>query len=191
MKYTTEDVWKIFCCKLQPYIRKWVTDPELAKDIEQDVFLKIHEKIDTLKDNTKVHSWVLQITKNTILDNFRKQKEKFQHIEKLELEDFQQGEIFNDTKERNLKEEISSGMKTLIESLPDKYSQALLMVEYQGISQVDLAKKLKLSPSAAKSRVQRGRLMVKDRLLQCCHYEFDKYGNVVGVQPDSCLSCSH
>lgn len=191
MKHITETIWEIFCCKLQPYIRKWVSDPEIAKDIEQDVFLKIHEKIDTLKDDTKVRSWVLQITKNTIFDCFRKHKEKFENIEDIDLEDHSFPEAVTVKYERNPEEEITSGLKTLIETLPGKYAQALLLVEYQGMSQVELAKELNISPSAVKSRVQRARKMVKDRLMDCCHYEFDKYGNVIGVYPETCYCCNH
>ena len=80
MKHTTETIWNLFCCKLKPFIFKWVSDPYIAEEIEQEVFIKIHEKVDTLKDSAKVHSWVLQITKNTIFDHLRKQKMKFEII---------------------------------------------------------------------------------------------------------------
>lgn len=190
MQHTTESVWQIFCCKLQPYIRKWVSDPEIAKDIEQDVFLRIHEKIDTLKDDTKIHSWVLQITKNIIFDCFRKHKEKFRDIDKLDFSDNVEFDVFTDKNERDPENELSEGLRTLVDSLPPKYSKALVLVEFEGISQVELAKRLKLSPSAAKSRVQRGRQMVKERLINCCHYEFDIYGNVIGIRPKSCHVCN-
>jgi RNA polymerase sigma-70 factor (ECF subfamily) len=189
VKHTTETVWEIFCCKLQPFIRKWITNPEIAKDIEQDVFLKIHEKIDTLKDNTKVRSWVLQITRNTVMDYFRKNRVKFQDSEFI-FEEIDSPVTIVVKNERNLKEEITSGLRSLIESLPAKYAEALILVEYEGMSQIDLSKKLRISPSAVKSRVQRARSMVKDRLIDCCHYEFDKYGNVISAFPETCHYCT-
>jgi RNA polymerase sigma-70 factor (ECF subfamily) len=186
MALDTVDVWKIFCCKLHFYIRKWISDPEVAKDIEQEVFIKIHEKINTLKDDAKVVSWVLQITKNTVFDYLRKENifsPEDDNADHIEMDD---SEMIFKQPERNLEEELTSGVKTAIENLPFKYKQALLLVEFEGLSQVDLAKKLNISLSGAKSRVQRGRLMIKEQLLNCCNYQFDKYGSVIGVKPNSC-----
>lgn len=190
MKQTTESIWNLFCCRLKPFILKWVSDPYIAEEIIQEVFIKIHQKIDTLKDSTKVRSWVLQITRNTIFDFFRKQKIKFYNLDKIEIEDNNISDFINDENERDLSTEITSGLRSIIETLPEKYAQALLLVEYEGMSQIDLAKKLKISPSGAKSRVQRARQMIQTTLMNCCHYEFDKYGTVIGVKPKSCCCCN-
>ena len=190
MKHTTETIWNMFCCKLKPFIFKWVSDPYIADEIVQEVFIKIHEKIDSLKDNTKVHSWVLQITKNTIFDYFRNQKMKFDSLDKIEAEENFIIDSIKVENERDFQEEVSSGLRSMIESLPEKYYQALVLVEYEGLSQIDLAKKLNISPSGAKSRVQRARKMVQNILMNCCHYEFDKYGTVIGVKPKECCCCN-
>ncbi len=191
MNHTTETIWNMFCCKLKPFICKWGVDSYVADDIIQEVFLKIHKNIDTLRDDSKVHSWVLQITKNCVIDYLREHKLRFEDIERIELEDSKTPDTIRDKNERDPENEIISGLHELIGSLPEKYAKALLMVEYQGMSQIELARKLKISPSGAKSRVQRARNMVKDRLMNCCHYEFDKYGTVIGVHPISCCCCNH
>jgi RNA polymerase sigma-70 factor (ECF subfamily) len=51
-----------------------------------------------------------------------------------------------------------------------------------------LAAREEISLSGAKSRVQRGRAMVKEMLLDCCHFEFDQHGQVVdyGRKPGAC-----
>ena len=190
MKHTTETIWNLFCCKLKPFILKWVSDPYIADDIIQEVFIKIHEKIDTLKDSEKVHSWVLQITKNTIFDYFRKQKMKFDDFDEIEAEENKIIDSIKVENKRDLSEEINSGLRSMVESLPEKYCQALVLVEYEGLSQIDFAKKMKISPSGAKSRVQRARKMVQNMLMNCCHYEFDKYGTVIGVKPTACCCCN-
>jgi RNA polymerase sigma-70 factor (ECF subfamily) len=50
----------------------------------------------------------------------------------------------------------------------------------EGLSQRELADKLGISYSGAKSRVQRGREKLKNMVLQCCEVATDKYGNVLG-----------
>ncbi|MDA3893609.1 MAG: RNA polymerase sigma factor SigZ [Salinivirgaceae bacterium] len=190
MKHTTESIYELFCCKLKPFILSWVHSSELADDIQQDVFIKIHEKIETLKDDTKVKSWVLQITRNTILDYLRKQNEFSEEVhDSMLIEEPDIQELANDNRERNLEKEIYEGLVPLIESLPPKYSEAIRLVEFEGLSQMELAKKLNISPSGAKSRVQRGRKLIKDTLMNCCHYEFDKYGTVIGVHQMECCCC--
>ena len=85
---------------------------------------------------------------------------------------------------------IASGLTEMINALPEKYAQALNMVEIGGLSQVQLAKELNVSVSGAKSRVQRGRRLLKDSLLECCHYEFDRYGTIISYHSKSCCVCN-
>ena len=64
------------------------------------------------------------------------------------------------------------------------------MAELENMSQKDIAKKLNLTHSGAKSRVQRGRGMIKQILLDCCHLEFDRRGSVIGYENRK-KDCSH
>jgi len=51
---------------------------------------------------------------------------------------------------------------------------------------VELAARLGISISGAKSRVQRARQKVKDMLLTCCHYEFDRRGAILEYRQRCC-----
>ena len=79
----------------------------------------------------------------------------------------------------------------MVNSLPEKYRQALLLTEFRGLKQSEMAKELGLSLSGAKSRVQRGREMLRDALLDCCHFEFDRRGHLIDYTPriDCCRRC--
>ena len=68
--------------------------------------------------------------------------------------------------------------------------EALCLTELGGMSQKDYAKKTGISYSGAKSRVQRAKLKLKDLLMKCCHYQFDKYGTVIGIYPAGCCCCT-
>ena len=65
MKPETEAIWTAFSDQLKQFILSRTADESLADDILQDVFLKIHSRIDTLKDDTKIRGWIYQITRNT------------------------------------------------------------------------------------------------------------------------------
>ncbi|MGE5795256.1 MAG: sigma-70 family RNA polymerase sigma factor [Ignavibacteria bacterium] len=197
----TEEIWDNFCCQIKAFIHKRVSNSSFVEDIFQDVFLKIHSKIDTLKDETKIRSWVYQIAQNTIIDYYRKHKTDPVDIESLlinEQEEFEMsrnkpmadGIEISEAGEISEEEKIASGLKEIVESLPEKYAQAILLVEFEGLSQIELAKKLGISVSGAKSRVQRGRQMIKDALMRCCHFEFDKYGTIINSRPVTCCCCN-
>ena len=59
-----------------------------------------------------------------------------------------------------------------------------------GYSQREMAEELGLSYSGAKSRVQRGRVMLKQQLVDCCHFEFDQRGTIIDYTPQIQLHVS-
>jgi len=181
MDKETSKIWQMFSDKLKAFIFKRTQDIEITNDILQEVFIKIHTKIDTLKEDTKLQSWIYQITRNTINDHFR--KKGFTDKENKELiseEDEQESESM-------LK--IAQGLYEFMDNLPEKYCDALCKTEFEGLSQVDYAKETGISNSGAKSRVQRGRAMIKDMLMKCCHFQFDKYGTIIDYHPITCCCC--
>jgi RNA polymerase sigma-70 factor, ECF subfamily len=190
MDHNTESIWRACSDQLKVYIVKRMPEASLADDILQEVFIKIHENIHSIKDDTKICIWVYQIAKNTINDYYRKQKIQLSDIEVIPEEELNAIDDVESQTAENQIEQIASGLQKMINSLPEKYAQALKMVELQGLSQTQLAKELNISVSGAKSRVQRGRQMLKDALMNCCHYEFDKYGTIISYHPKSCCCCS-
>ncbi len=77
-----------------------------------------------------------------------------------------------------------------VERLPEIYREALRLTEFEGVSQVELARRLGLSVSAAKSRVQRARAMVRAEMERCCRWETDRYGTAVDAQPRRADCCA-
>jgi RNA polymerase sigma-70 factor, ECF subfamily len=181
MVMTTEQIWETFHPQLKRFILTRIPDEDNAEDILQDVFLKIHANIDTLRDQEKLQSWLYQIARNIITDYYRTHKATVGLSEALLLPE--EPEVEDDV----VKELIPS-VKAMVESLPDDYRQALLLTEYEGLTQRELAERLGLSFSGAKSRVQRAREKLRTMLLDCCHFEFDRLGKVIDYQP-RCACC--
>ncbi|MFN0200337.1 MAG: sigma factor-like helix-turn-helix DNA-binding protein, partial [Bacteroidia bacterium] len=78
------------------------------------------------------------------------------------------------------------------QKIPYKYAEALILTDIKGLSQQELADKLGISLSGAKSRVQRGREKLKEMLMECCIFEFDARGQVVNYEPkkNACETCA-
>ncbi len=71
----------------------------------------------------------------------------------------------------------------MIRSLPEGYREAVRLAEIEGLPQQEVADRLGLSLSGAKSRIQRGRVLLKDALEGCCRFEIDGRGNVMDCDP--------
>jgi len=81
----------------------------------------------------------------------------------------------------------------MIYNLPEPYRDALVLTEFEGLTQQEMAKRLGISISGAKSRVQRGREQLKRMLLERCEFEFDRLGRIIDCKPRKkgrCLECS-
>ncbi len=70
----------------------------------------------------------------------------------------------------------------MLDSLPSHYAEALRLAEIEGLTQAEVARRLGLSLPGAKSRIQRGRKMLAETLLTCCHFELDQRGGVMAFE---------
>ncbi len=175
MTVTTESAWLNFSDRLRRFIAARIptsTDPD---DVLSDVFVKVHTSIDTLEDEARLAPWLFQITRNTITDHYRRRRPDSRELTGIDvpvLQDLEQGT-----------DSITRSMRDLVDQLPPKYREAIILTEFEGLTQKELAERLGLSASGAKSRVQRARRQLRDELLACCHFEFDRRGGVIEYTP--------
>ena len=180
MNTTLEHIWHEFAAKLGQFIRARVSDPATAEDILQDVFLKIQKRLSQLQNPAKLEGWIYLIARNAIIDHYRTRKETVEVPDTLPAEpDANDGEI----------EELKASFRRMIYSLPEPYREAVVLTEFDGLTQQALAERLGISLSGAKSRVQRGKARLKEMLDECCTFEFDRRGGVVDCQPRPKKGC--
>ncbi|GHO84100.1 RNA polymerase sigma factor SigZ [Dictyobacter formicarum] len=180
---TTEEVWEAFHHPLLRFIEKRVGDTTSAEDILQEVFLKIHQQIGSLKDIKKLESWIYQITRNAIIDAYRR------HKNTMPLDTPEVLELPDALPDDDIVSELFPSIRGMVTSLPAQDRQALILTEYQGLTQKELSERLGISLSGAKSRVQRAREKLKQMLLECCHFELDRRGHVINYQ-SRCQCCT-
>ena len=180
MAASLETIYNDFHAKLYRFIAGRVPDDDIAEDILQDVYLKIHTNIAGLRDSDRLESWIYQIARNAIIDYYRRARPQDELSESLAspLDD-----------EPEAVSELALSVRGMLACLPDTYRQALELTEFQGLSQVELASRLKITVSGAKSRVQRGREKLKEAFLDCCHFEFDRLGKVMDYR-HKCDQCT-
>lgn len=179
------DIWERFSEDLGRFIHRRIANEQDAEDVLQDVFLKIHANINTLHNEEFVAPWIYRIARNTITDYYRSIKPT------VELPETIQTETDNGDDEEVISQ-LATGLNELINELPEIYRQPLVLSEIEGMKQAEVAVHLGLSHSGAKSRIQRGRAMLKQALLDCCHFEFDRRGAVIDYYPRQvcCAQCT-
>lgn len=166
------DFWQEHKTRLRGYIAKRVRESDAVDDILQDVFLKAHASLHTVKSHGSLTAWLYRIAANAIVDHYRSQKPWD------ELDD----QLAAPRAERNYAAELATCLQPLISDLPETYRSALVLSELEGLPQKEVANRLGISLSGAKSRVQRGRDKLRQRLLDCCDIEIARSG-IVGYEP--------
>ena len=177
-----EEIWNDYGNLLRGFMLSKVKNPEDAEDLLQEILIKTHKYMGSLKDPNKFKAWLFQIARNTLIDYYRKPSNTLS-IESLpELSELQEE---SPGVQEAMHRELSQCIKPFIKNLPEKYGEAVEAIDIQGTSQKDLAKELGLSHSAIKSRVQRGRQKLKELFQECCTYEVDSRGNITGYKGKS------
>ena len=178
---STEAIWEAFSTPLKQFLRKRLPDEESAEDLLQDIFLTIHTHIAQLRQREKLQSWVYQIAR-TALAAYYRNKQPVAPLEQAEG-------LTEEPPEEDMEAALAASMKGMLNCLPRADREALLLAEYHGMKQREIATRLGLSLSGAKSRVQRAREKLKQALLDCCHLEFDRRGHLIDYQP-RCHCCT-
>jgi RNA polymerase sigma-70 factor, ECF subfamily len=156
-----------------------------ADDLTQDVFLKVMRQREHVRDPRRIMGWIFSIARHEVADHFRHARPTEEFQGKHDIAPSARLEVI-DREETCLRDELASYVRSVVNQLPPQYREALLLTDYEGLSQVELAGHIGLSVSAAKSRVQRARTMAKAIIDRCCHFEVDRYGRVVDCQSRQC-----
>ena len=134
-------------------------DREDALDVCQDVFVRLVKSKDKIKDDEHLKAWLLRATVNCAKSCCNQAYRKHQiAIDSLRESDIAQNDKYN----------------TLIESvmeLPEKYSTVIHLFYYEDMKIKEIAQTLKLSQSAVKQRLVRGREKLKIILEKGDYYD--------------------
>ncbi|MHA6247002.1 RNA polymerase sigma factor SigZ [Pontibacter sp. CAU 1760] len=167
-------VFLAYEAQLRGFIRKRIQDQEEADDLLQQLYLKLYKNCEQLQEVQNLKAWLYQVTRNAIYDSFRENNRCQSLGESTELPAEELPE--------QSRQEVEALIEPLIDLLPPLYAEALRLSELEGISQKEVAAHLNISYSGAKSRIQRGRDMLKQLFFECCHLELSHDGQVIGAQ---------
>lgn len=175
---TAERAWRELGARVEGWFARRVRDPEVARDLRQETFARLVASIDQLGDDSKLAPWVFRIARGVLVDSWRRDGARRERERTWETPPAEP--------DGNVNAVVASWLRPMIAALPGADREALELTELEGLTQKQLAGRLGLGPSGARSRVQRARARLTRALEECCTLELDRRGNVIDYEPRSC-----
>lgn len=163
-----------FSSKLRAFIRRRVRDDATADDLTQETLLKVYRSRAALRDGQRLEAWLYRIARRTLIDHYRRRRPGGELPADLASE--APAEVDAVT------EAMAVSLQRFLEELPAAYREPVRLAEFEGLPLAKVALRFGLSLTAVKSRVRRGRAMLRKKLQDCCRLEFDRFGRIIGYE---------
>ncbi len=164
-----DDIWLKYRLALQRFLRTKVSNEADVEDLLQEILIKTHNNLASVKTKKSIKAWLFQLANNTIIDYYRK---KARH-ETINIEEFL---VDDNTPATTAK--LASCISPFIQALPDAHANLLMAIDINNQSQKQYAEQHGISYSTVKSRVQKSRQLLRQVFDDCCDFNIDKLGNV-------------
>jgi len=137
-------------------------DPEEAKDLAQDVFVRVYRNLDKYQPGT-FEGWLYRITKNLFLDRVRAKKRV--RYEPLPEEDWRHPVEPGPTPEERLEQRVlAAEVESALDQLPPDFRTAVVLCDVQGLSYDEIAAATGWPIGTVRSRIHRGRKLLREAL---------------------------
>jgi RNA polymerase sigma-70 factor, ECF subfamily len=155
---------------LLAFLRGKLGDVAVAEDLLQEVFLKALSALDRGAKPGNIAAWLRTIAANTLIDYYRTRRP---------TQDLP-ADLASEPPGRSIAErEMAECLLPFINGLPPIYRDVLYPTVLEGRTATAVARELGLSDSAVKSRLSRGRRLLRAAILDCCHVEVAANGEIL------------
>jgi RNA polymerase sigma-70 factor (ECF subfamily) len=152
---------------------RYLKNREDAEEVTQDVLMKVHRKIDLFRGDAALSSWIYRITFNTAMSRLR--NGRFSRPHEVSRQDVAAGETTERLPQEPadwssladdhvLRGEMRSRLISALTHLPTVYRVPVLLRDIQGLSTEEASAVLHVKPQTLKSRLHRGRLILREHL---------------------------
>lgn len=170
-----------FAPKMRAICYRYANDPEEAKDILQEGFIKVFTKISQFSSTGSFEGWIKRIIINTAIEHFRKNKKNtpifLDSLNGAEIEDELEDEYREDISKKDFSEGFSfqvileagidkQELLNAINSLPDTYKIPFNLFFIENYSHKEISELLKIGEVTSRTRINRGK-----RILQKIIYD--------------------
>lgn len=185
--------WQELHGHLRAFIRRRVRNEADVDDLVQRVSLQIVGGLGSLRKVERLHAWMYRVARHAIADHYRSPIVRREHAsgDTIELASASESVVSIPVEEddRAAVRELATCLLPMIRQLPPPYQEAIRMADLDGLTQVEAARRARLSVSGMKSRVQRARLQLRAIVEECCRVDLDSRGSITSFasrRPERC-----
>jgi len=146
---------------------QWASD-----DLTQETFIRVQKNLHTLKDSSKLASWIFRIAHNLCQDHFRNLKRTSSN----ECELNEAKDVFKEAivQKRLEQREMSSCVQDVVSSLPESFRSVITLFDMAELSHREIAEILDTTVENVKVRLHRARKELRAQLEKKCTFEVDE-----------------
>ncbi len=138
-----------------------VKDRDLAWDVSQEAFVRVHQNLSTFKGESSFSTWVLRITTHLAIDAVRRErsstKDDVDDVREGDLEEGGEGilatRLGTNPHENAVRREMAGKIQEALAQLPEKHRTILVLREVEGLSYEELAGRLGIHKGTVMSRL--------------------------------------
>jgi RNA polymerase sigma-70 factor (ECF subfamily) len=171
-----EEVYKEYRPKLLLYLSN-LAGPHEADDLVQEVFEKASRALADFRGESKLTTWLYRIATNAALDRLRSpiSKRQSEHVsleEGLGIQDrnIWTGQSVSHTDRQVIRKEMSTCVREFVGKLPPDYRTVIMLSEFEGFKNREIAEILQVSLDVVKIRLHRARASLKKELDKGCSF---------------------
>ena len=175
-QYSEDEKQRIFNQEFMPHINsmynfayRLTLDPDDAKDLLQDTYMKAFRFIDSFQQGTNAKAWLFRILKNSFINDYRKKSKEPSKVDYQEVETFYNSEdvdrqITPDLRVEALQDMIGDEISTALNSLDVDFRTVIILCDLEGFKYEEMAKILDIPIGTVRSRLHRARNLLKEKL---------------------------
>ena len=172
---------------LRAFVARRVRRPHDVEDVTQEALLRLYRGARSLKDEGALEAWMYRIAQSAVIDYHRRTASR---PEPVDPETAAEALFAPVEEEPRADESLTRCVDVLVSRVPESYREALELTDLGGMTQEQAARRLGLSTSGMKSRVQRGRAMLREEVDRCCRVALDAGGRLAEASTrDSSGAC--
>ncbi len=167
-------IYEAFQPKIIRYLTRLVGEAD-AEDLAQEVLIKVNEALPGFRGKSQLSTWIYRIATNVALDrlrspSYRQAAQSCPANGETEVQDRDAltGEKTPLVEPQVFRKEMRECLQGFIQRLPENYRVVLILSEFEGLKDNEIAETLGISPGAVKIRLHRAKERLKEDLLARC-----------------------
>jgi RNA polymerase sigma-70 factor, ECF subfamily len=146
-------------------VHRFLGDQDESEDVAQEVFLKVHRKLDTFQFESSFYTWLYRIAVNAAQDRVkRRRRQRAASLEDLPPVFASTASDAGPTDRVVLADEVAAAVRAKVEELPPKYKAVIVLREFEGHTYEEISAILACSIGTVESRLFRARQRLMRKL---------------------------